>query len=170
MGVSIDQDAESKYLWVDELHDSLLEIIQVDGILCRGPSNDIVFIVTVSAECGKLFGIGKLDIDTILFHNTLNAAAADANDALVVRLGNMKRDFCGEFFLEQEQAGNDACVVAREIHQKVELVECLKLDLDIGHLHNLVNLSILLSAYKVAMFIGEFDLEANFVTKRLWGG
>ena len=47
------------------------------------------------------------------------------------------------------------------------LVECLELDLDVGGLHDLVYLAVLLSAYELAMFVGEFYLEANLVMERL---
>ena len=47
------------------------------------------------------------------------------------------------------------------------LVERLELDLDVGRLHNLVDLAILLAADELAVLVSELDLEAYLVLKRL---
>ena len=47
------------------------------------------------------------------------------------------------------------------------LVERLELDLDVGRLHNLVDLAILLAANELAMLISELDLEAYLVMEGL---
>ena len=43
------------------------------------------------------------------------------------------------------------------------LVERLEFDLDVGRLHNLVDLAILLAADELAVLVSELDLEAYLV-------
>ena len=46
-------------------------------------------------------------------------------------------------------------------------VECFKLDLDVGSLHDLVNLAVLLAADELAMLVSELDLETYLVMEAL---
>lgn len=48
------------------------------------------------------------------------------------------------------------------------IVESLEFDLDIGGLHNLVDLSIFLTADEFTVLIRQFNLETNFVMESLW--
>jgi hypothetical protein len=79
-------------LGINQLHDGLFQVVQVDGVLRWGSSNDIVIIVIITAECRKLLRIGELDINTVLLHDTLDASASDTDDAFVITFGDMKRD------------------------------------------------------------------------------
>ena len=47
------------------------------------------------------------------------------------------------------------------------VVERFEFDLDVGGLHNLVDFAVLLATDELPMFIGELDLEANFMVERL---
>jgi len=47
------------------------------------------------------------------------------------------------------------------------VVERLKLDFDIGRLHDFVDLAVLLSADEVAVFVRQFNLEADLVMEVL---
>lgn len=46
-------------------------------------------------------------------------------------------------------------------------IECFKLDLDIGGLHDLVNFAVFLPADELTMLVGELNLEANLMMERL---
>ena len=91
-------------LGVDKFHNGLLEIVQVHGILGRRTGNDVVFVVIVTTHSRKLLGIRKLDVHTILLHDALDAATADADDTLMVRLGNVERDLRRQLLLQESQA------------------------------------------------------------------
>ena len=54
-------------------------------------------------------------------------------------------------------------VTSSDIDEEVVLVERLELDLDVGRLHNLVDLAILLAADELAVLVSELDLEAYLV-------
>ena len=154
-------------LGVDKFHNGLLEIVQVHGILGRRTGNDIVVVVIVTTHSRKLLGIRKLDVHTVLLHDTLDAAASDANDTLVICLWDMERNFCGEFFLEESEALENGCIGASDVDEEVVVVEGFELDLDVRSLHDLVNLAILLAADELSVFIGQFDLEAYLVMEGL---
>lgn len=47
------------------------------------------------------------------------------------------------------------------------LIKRLELDFDVGRLHNLVDFTVLLSTYELAVFVRELDLEADLVMEGL---
>lgn len=88
------------HLWVDQLHDGLLQVVQVHGVLRGGPGNDIVGVVAVTAERGKFFGIGEFYVNSVFLHDPLNALASHTDDSLVVGLRNMERNLSWQFLLK----------------------------------------------------------------------
>ena len=54
-------------------------------------------------------------------------------------------------------------VRSSDVDQEVVVVEGLKLDLDVGRLHDLVDLAILLAADELAVLVSELNLEAYLV-------
>lgn len=89
------------YLRIDELHDRLLKIFQIDGVLGRRPRNDVVVIIVVTAQGRKLLSVRELDVNAIFLHDALNAPAADTDDALVIGFWDMERDFGRQFLLQE---------------------------------------------------------------------
>lgn len=86
-------------LGTDQLHDALFQVLEVHGVLGRGTSDDIVFVVVVTSESGKLFSVRELDIDSVFLHDALNVFSSNSNDAFVIRLRYVERDLSGKFFL-----------------------------------------------------------------------
>ena len=60
-------------------------------------------------------------------------------------------------------------IVTSDVDEEIIIIEGLKFDLDVGSLHNLVDLAVLFAANKLAVFVSELNLEANFVVKSLIG-
>ena len=58
-------------------------------------------------------------------------------------------------------------VVACNVDEEVVVIEGLELDLDVGGLHDLVDFAVLLSTDKLAVLVGELDLEADLVVEGL---
>ena len=151
------------YLRVHQLHDGLLEIVEVHGVLGGRPSDNVVLVVVISAHGGELFGVRELHVYAILLHDALNAATANADDALVVRLRNMEGDLSRQLLLKKGKTLQHRCIVTSDVNEEVMLIESLELDLDVGRLHNLVDLAILLAADELAVLVSELDLEAYLV-------
>lgn len=156
-------------LRVNELHYRLLQILKVDGVLGRGPRNDVVFVIVVSAKRGKLLRVRELDINAVLLHDALDAASTNADDSLVIRFGDVERDFRRQLLLKQGQTLQNRHIRSSNVDQEVVVVECFELDLHIGRLHYLVDFAILLAADEFPVFVGKLDLEANFVVEGLQG-
>lgn len=91
-------------LGADELHDRLLKVLEVDGVLGGSARDDVVLVVRVSTESGEFFGVGELDVDAELSHDPLNVLASNADDTLVVRLGDVERDLGGQLLLKHCEA------------------------------------------------------------------
>ena len=89
------------YLRVHQLHNGLLEIVEVHGVLGGRPSDNVVLVVVISAHGGELFGVRELHVHAILLHDALDAATADADDTLMVRLGNVERDLRRQLLLQE---------------------------------------------------------------------
>ena len=62
---------------------------------------------------------------------------------------------------------DDRAVTPSDVDEEVVIIECLKLDLHVGRLHDLVDLAILLPTDKFAMLVGQLDLEADLMMKGL---
>jgi hypothetical protein len=60
-------------------------------------------------------------------------------------------------------------IIASNVDEEVVVIKRLELDLDVGRLHNFVDLAILFATNKLAMLVGKLDLEANLVMKGLVG-
>lgn len=54
-------------------------------------------------------------------------------------------------------------VASGNLNVEVVIIQRLEFDLDVAGLHDLVDLSVLLSTDKLAMLVREFDLEADLV-------
>lgn len=114
--------------------------------------------------------VGKLDKDTILFHDALDILTRHPNNALVINFGTVERNLGRQLLLEQRQTvKGTGHRVGTEVDQKVVVVERFKLDFDIGGLHNFGKLAILLSCDKVTVLIGQLNLESNLVMEGLRG-
>ena len=85
----------------------------------------------------------------------------------MVGLRYVERNLRRELLLEKSEALKDRRVRASNVDQEVVVVESLELDLDIRHLHNLVDFAILLAANELAVLVGELDLEANLMVEGL---
>lgn len=86
----------------------------------------------------------------------------------MVRLGNVERDLGGQFLLEHREAVERARIAARDVDEEVVVVERLELDLDVGRLHDLVELAVLLARDELAVLVGELDLGADLVVESLF--
>ena len=60
-------------------------------------------------------------------------------------------------------------IVTSDVDEEIIIIEGLELDLDVGGLHDLVDLAVLFAANKLAVFVGKLNLEANFVVESLRG-
>lgn len=85
----------------------------------------------------------------------------------MVHLRNMEGDFGGQLLLQQAETLKNRVVVAGDVDEEVVVVKRLELDLDVGRLHDLVNLPILFPADELAMLVGQLNLEAYFVMECL---
>lgn len=160
-------DDEIFVLGRDEFHHALLEVVEVHRVFRRRPRNDVVLVVVVPSERSEFLRVGELDVDSVLLHDPLDVLPADADDALVIRLRNVERDFGREFFLKHRETVEGARVVSGDVDEEVVVVEGFKLDLDVGGFHDLVELAVLLARDELAVFVGELDLEADLVVEGL---
>jgi hypothetical protein len=71
--------------------------------------------------------------------------------------------------LQQRESLENGGIITGDVNEKVVVIEGLELDLDVGRLHNLVDLAILFAADELAMLIGKLDLKASLVMKGLDG-
>lgn len=53
------------------------------------------------------------------------------------------------------------------VNEEVVIIERLELDLDVGRLHNLVELAVLLARDEFSVLVRELNLEADLVMERL---
>lgn len=148
----------------------MLEVLEIDRIFGWGAGNDVVFIIIVASERSELFCVGELDVNPILLHDALDAAASNANDTFVIRFRDMERYLSGKLFLEKREALEDRRIGASNIDEEVVVVESLEFDFDVRSLHDLVNLPILLATDELSMLVRKLDLEANLVMERLRRG
>ena len=114
-----------------------------------------------------IHSVGELDEDGVLLHDALDAATTNADDTLVVRLRDMERDLGRKLLLKERETLENRPVAASNVDEEVVLVEGLELDLDVGGLHDLVDLAVPLPADEFAVLIRELNLEANLVVEGL---
>lgn len=79
----------------------------------------------------------------------------------------MERDLRRQFFLQKGESLDDRPITPSDVDEEVVIIECLELDLHVGRLHNLVDLTILLPTDEFAMLVGQLDLEADLMMKGL---
>ena len=85
----------------------------------------------------------------------------------MVRLGDVEGYLGGELLLKKSEALQDGRVVAGDVDEEVVLIECLEFDLDVGGLHDLVDLAVLLAADELPVLVRELNLEAYLVVEGL---
>ena len=136
------------------LQHRLLQIVEVHRVLRRSSSNDVVLVVVITSGSRKFLRIRELDVDAILFHDALDAATSNSNNSLVISFRNVEGYLGGQLFLEKRQALQDRSVIAGDVDQKVVVVESFELDLDVGHLHDFVDLPVLLATDELAVLVG----------------
>jgi hypothetical protein len=152
-------------LRVDQFHDAGLKIIQIQRILRRSPRQDVVLVVQ-ARRCQLLRAI-KLDIYTILLHDSLNTPPPNAYNSFVIDFRYVEADLGWKFFLEEGKTMDRPGVRPGNIDEEIMFVEGLKFDFDIGRGHNLVDLPVLLPTDEFAIFIGQFELKSNLVMEIL---
>lgn len=79
----------------------------------------------------------------------------------------MERDFRRKLFLKESKTLENGTVTAGNLDVEIVVVQSLELDLDIAGLHDFVDLPVLLSTNKLAVFVRKLDLEADFVLVNL---
>jgi len=75
----------------------------------------------------------------------------------------MERDFRRKFFLKEGETLENGAVASGNLNVEIVIIQRLEFYLDVAGLHNLVDLSVLLSTNELAMLVREFDLEADLV-------
>lgn len=60
-------------------------------------------------------------------------------------------------------------IIAGNVDKEVVVIKGLELNLDVGRLHNFVDLAILFATDELAVLVGKLNLEANLVMKGLVG-
>lgn len=85
----------------------------------------------------------------------------------MVRLRYVERDLSWQLLLQKRQTLEDRPVTSGDVDEEVVLIERLELDLDIGGLHDLVYLAILLAADELTVLVGKLNLEAYLVVESL---
>jgi hypothetical protein len=85
----------------------------------------------------------------------------------MIGLGNVERYFGRKLLLKEGKALQNGVVRSSDVDQKVVVVEGLKLDFDVGRLHDLVDLAVLLPTDEFSMFVSELNLETNFMVESL---
>ena len=53
-------------------------------VLERRSSNDIVLVVSITTQLGKLLSIRELDVNSVLLHDPLDASPTNTDDPLVI--------------------------------------------------------------------------------------
>ena len=65
--------------------------------------------------------------------------------------------------MKEGEALENGAVASGNLNVEIVIIQRLEFDLDVAGLHDLVDLSVLLSTNKLAMLVREFDLEADLV-------
>ena len=65
--------------------------------------------------------------------------------------------------MKEGETLENGTVASGNLNVEVVIIQRLEFDLDVAGLHDLVDLSVLLSTDKLAMLVREFDLEADLV-------
>ena len=65
--------------------------------------------------------------------------------------------------MKEGKALENGTVAAGDLNVEIVIIQRLEFNLDVTGLHDLVDLSVLLSTNKLAVFVREFYLEANLV-------
>ena len=65
--------------------------------------------------------------------------------------------------MKEGETLENGTITARNLNVEIVIVQCLKFDLDVAGLHDFVDLSVLLSANKLAVLVRKLDLEADLV-------
>jgi len=65
--------------------------------------------------------------------------------------------------LKEGKALENGTIAAGNLNVEIVIVQRLEFDLDVAGLHDLVDLSVLLSANKLAVLVRKLDLEADLM-------
>jgi len=132
-------------------------------ILERCSGNDVVLVIGIATQLSELLGVGELDVNPIFLHDPLNAPPANTDDPLMIGFRNVERDLRRKFFLKEGETLENGAVASGNLNVEIVIIQRLELDLDVAGLHDLIDLSVLLSTDKLAMLVRKFDLEADLV-------
>lgn len=81
----------------------------------------------------SIHSVRKFDKDRMLLHDTLDMLSANANDTLVILIGDMERDGCRHLLFNQGQALLHGFVGgSHDVDIEVVFVEAVKNDLNIA--------------------------------------
>ena len=80
------------YNFLNHVHNLLLDKVEALSISSGGTTDDIVHldIIIFFSSTTAIHGVGEFDEHGILLHNALDMLATDADDSLVVLIGNME--------------------------------------------------------------------------------
>lgn len=155
---------------LDHIHNLLLDQIQVLSVTGRSTADDIVDldVLFLLAETTAVHGIRELDKDRIFLHDTLDMLTTNADNALMVLIGDVERDGRGHLLFDEIKSIFRGFILGTaDDNVKVVLVEPIKDNLNAAVAHNLVNLAILLAADEFLVLVGQFDLDAHVVLRLL---
>ena len=80
------------YNFLNHVHNLLLDKVEALSISSGSTTDDIVHldIIIFFPSTTAIHGVGEFDEHGILLHNALDMLATDADDSLVVLIGNME--------------------------------------------------------------------------------
>lgn len=125
------------YHFLHHIHNLLFDHVQGLCVASRRSADDIVNldIIVLLTYSSTVHGIGELDENRILFHNSLDMLAPDTNDTLVVLVRNMKGDGSRHFLLHKIKAVFGSIVLGPAyVDVKVVLIETIEYDLHVAYI------------------------------------
>lgn len=113
----------------------MLDKVQALSVTGRSTTDDIVDldVVIFLAHAAAIHGVGELDENRIFLHDALDVLATNADNSLVVLVGNVERNGRRHFLLDKIQSVLGGLVlVATHIDVEVVFIETIENDLDIA--------------------------------------
>lgn len=136
-------------------------------VLERRSGNDVILVVSIPTQLGKLLSIRELDVNPVFLHNPLNAPPANTDDPLVIRFWDVERDFRRKLFLKEGETLENRTVASGNLNVEIVIVQRLEFDLDVAGLHDFVDFPVLLSTDELAVLVRKLDLETDLVLVNL---
>ena len=89
-----EKSVEEAYNSIDHLENLRFDKLEILGVASWCAANNIVHaaVIIFPAHSATVHGIGKLDEDGVLLHDSLDMLSTDTNDTFVILVRYMERD------------------------------------------------------------------------------